>query len=166
MLRQPRSGGLGRDLAVRRAHQGAVGRGEADDEQPYGADRGHPRFAGSEGAVHRGAVLGQQIYHRRAGEGLGPWLAGPRLGKERQEAGAESGPVGDAAGPVPGASGAHPLGEGARGESIQQPVRPAGGRRVAEAKGRIKHFLPKTGKNETEFINCLQRFHDFFLKIQ
>ena len=59
---------------------------------------------------------------------------------KRQKARPEPGSVGRPSGPVRGPPGPHPLGQGPRGKSIQQPLRPVGRQRVAEAEIRRRRF--------------------------
>ena len=71
-----------------------------------------------EGTLRSGAVLRQQVCHRRIGEGMGQGLAGQGLGEVGQEAGAEPGPLGTASGAVRIPHCPDSLGQRACGESV------------------------------------------------
>ena len=88
--------------------------------------------SGAERALHRSAVFGLQVRHRRAGKGLGMGLEETKLGQVRQKARFKPRPLGSAAGADSKARAALPLGQGPRRESQKQPLRPAGRGRVDE----------------------------------
>ena len=82
--------------------------------------------------MRRRALLRLQVCHRRPGKGLGLGLAQKGLDQVRQKARPQPRSLGDALKPHEPARDALSLGQGPRGQRIQQPLRRHGGSRAGK----------------------------------